>query len=225
METLPHISLYVTSEDNSNGILLYVWNDGQEKKARFQRNWINHHVWMTLFPEKFNSLKSSSNCTDTPTYQQLGLKLQKLIHHQFNCTKKCLPMSLRSIIPPSSGGATAIIPKCMTKEEEKCAFSAARDILKFSEIQKPCSLIQYSGDFEYWKPEEDGRPIDNSTFSFGWWFPPPGNVKVKEEFLIYDTINLTSAVASTLGMFIGFSFSNVIGFGFRFIQKKLLINK
>ena len=220
LETLPHISMYITSEDNSDGILFYVWNDGQEKKARFQKNWIDHHVWMTLFPEKINSLKSSSNCTDKTTYQQLGSKLQNLIY--LNCTKKCLPKSLRSVIPPSDDGAIPIIPKCKTKEEEKCAFSAARDMLKFSEIQKTCSISQYSGEFEYWTREDDGRPKDNNTFSFGWWFPPPGNVKFKEEFLIYDTTNLMSAVASTLGIFIGFSFSNVIGFLFHFIQNKWL---
>ena len=31
-ETLPHISVYLTSEDNSDGIIFYSWNDGQEKK-------------------------------------------------------------------------------------------------------------------------------------------------------------------------------------------------
>ena len=30
-ETLPHISVYLTSEDNSDGIIFYSWNDGQEK--------------------------------------------------------------------------------------------------------------------------------------------------------------------------------------------------
>ena len=220
LETLPHISMYITSEDNSDGILFNMWNNGQELKARFHKNWIDHHVWMTLFPKKINSLKSSSNCTDKTIYQQLGSKLQKLIY--LNCTKKCLPRSLRSVIPPSDEDVIPIIPKCKTKEEEKCAFSAARDILKFSEVKKTCSIYQYSGEFDYWTPEKDSRPKDNNTFSFGWWFPTPGTVKVKEEFLIYDTINLTSAVASTLGMFIGFSFSNVIGFAFRFIQNKWL---
>ena len=215
LETLPHISMYITSEDNSDGILFYVWHDGQEKKAQFHQNWINNHVWMTLFPEKINHLKLTSNCSDKTTYQQLGSKLEKLIH--LNCTKKCLPRSLHSVID-----VLDVLPNCNTTEEEKCAFSAVRDILKFSEMQETCSIYQYTGEFAYWSPGDDGRPKDNNTFSFGWWFPPPGNVRFQEEFLIYDTIDLTSAVASTLGMFIGFSFSNVIGFAFRFIQNKWL---
>ena len=177
LETLPHISVYLTSEDNSDGIIFYSWNDGQEKKLRLHKEWINNHVWMTLFPEKFNHLKITSNCSDMPSYQQFGLKLKDVMNH-LNCTKKCLPRSLRSVIPPSDEDIIPIIPKCKTKEEEKCAFSAARDILKFSEIQKTCSIYQYTGEFEYWTPEDDGRPKDNNTFSFGWWFPTPRTVNM-----------------------------------------------
>ena len=88
-------------------------------------------------------------------------------------------------------------------------------------MQETCSIYQYTGEFAYWSPGDDGRPKDNNTFSFGWWFPTPGTVKVKEEFLIYDTITLTSAVASTLGMFIGFSFSGIVGFTFHFLKAKV----
>ena len=60
-----------------------------------------------------------------------------------------------------------------------------------------------------------------NAFSFGCWFPIPGTVKVQEEFLIYDTIALTSAIASTLGMFIGFSFSGIVSFTFRILKSKV----
>ena len=216
-ETLPHISVYLTSEDNSDGIIFYSWNDGQEKKLRLHKEWISNHVWMTLFPEKFSHLKITSNCSDLPSYQQFGLKLKEVIDH-LNCTKKCLPRSLLSVIPLTDQNA---IPICKTKQQEKCVFSAADHFLKFSELQKPCSIYQYSGDYEYWTPEADGRAKDNNTFTFGWWFPTPGTVKVQEEFLIYDTIALTSAIASTLGMFIGFSFSGVVGFTFHFLKAKV----
>ena len=217
LETLPHISVYLTSEDNSDGIIFYSWNDGQEKKLRLHKEWINHHVWMTLFPEKFNHLKITSNCSDMPSYQQFGLKLKDVMNH-LNCTKKCLPRSLLSVIPFTDQD---MIPICMTKQQEKCVFVATDQFLKFSEYQKPCSVYQYSGDFEYWNQEADGRTKDNNTFSFGWWFPTPGTVKVQEEFLIYDTIALTSAIASTLGMFIGFSFSGIVGFIFRILKSKV----
>ena len=217
LETLPHISVYLTSEENSDGIMFYSWNDGQEKKLRLHKEWSNNHVWMTLFPEKFNHLKITSNCSDMPSYQQFGLKLKDVMNH-LNCTKKCLPRSLLSVIPITDQD---MIPICMTKQQEKCAFVATDQFLKFSEYQKPCSVYQYSGDFEYWNQEADGRKKDNNTFSFGWWFPTPGTVKVQEEFLIYDTIALTSAIASTLGMFIGFSFSGIVGFTFRILKSKV----
>ena len=217
IEYLPHINLYITSEENSDGILFHSWNDGQEKKLSFDKEWIDHHIWMTLFPEKISYLKKISNCTDRTSYQQFGLKLREIVKHE-NCTKKCLPSSLRSVIPLPEQDA---IPLCETKEEEKCAFLAAQDV-RLMEYQKPCSIKQYSGNFGYWTPEADGRTKDNKTFSFGWFFPPPGTVKVQEQYLIYDTIDFTSAIASTLGMFIGFSFSGVVGFAFHCIQIKWL---
>ena len=52
MEYLPHINVYITSEENSDGILFHSWNDGQEKKLSLDKEWIDNHIWMTLFPEK-----------------------------------------------------------------------------------------------------------------------------------------------------------------------------
>ena len=42
---------------------------------------------------------------------------------------------------------------------------------------------------------------------------------VNEEYLIYDTITMISSVGGTLGMCIGFSFTNIIANIFALIQK------
>ena len=220
LETLPHVSVYLTSEENSHGITFFVWRDGKETKLRLNKKWIQHHIWMKLYPEKFlrkSKTTKTGHCTQQSHYQYLGANLIEEID-MGKCKNKCLPSSLHSIIPLTDQRK---IPLCQTKEDEKCAFSAARDVnYNIAHYQKPCSIFQYNGDFDFWTPEEDGRAKSNTTFSFGWWFPPPGAVKLSEEYLIIDTITMITYVASTLGMFIGFSFSGVIGFIFRFIQKQ-----
>ena len=39
----------------------------------------------------------------------------------------------------------------------------------------------------------------------------PARVKVKQEYLIYDTVSMISAIGGTLGLCIGFSFREVSG--------------
>ena len=63
---------------------------------------------------------------------------------------------------------------------------------------------------------------DNHTLNIWWWFPT-GHVKYSEEYLIFDTIALVMFVASTLGLFIGFSFSGLISYMFDYIQNRLII--
>ena len=172
---------------------------------------------MRLYPESFLRESEIGYCTQQSHYQYFGAKLLEEIDLE-QCDNKCLPGSLLSIIPLTDQGN---IPLCQTKEEEKCAYSAARDVnYNITQYQKPCSTFQYNGDFDFWTPEEDGRAKSNTTFSFGWLFPPPGTVKLAEEYLIIDTITMITYVASTLGMFIGFSISGAVGFIIRFIQNQ-----
>ena len=63
--------------------------------------------------------------------------------------------------------------------------------------------------------EKWGHP--NIRFWYG--LQQPSNVMVNEEYLIYDTITMISSVGGTLGMCIGFSFTNIIANIFVLIQK------
>ena len=49
-------------------------------------------------------------------------------------------------------------------------------------------------------------------------FTLPLNAKVYEEYLITDTITLIGSVGGTLGLFIGFSISNVVNYIMDFFQ-------
>ena len=50
----------------------------------------------------------------------------------------------------------------------------------------------------------------NHTTHFSYSIKAPATMRVNEEYLIYDFEGLVGSVGGTLGMFIGFSFINVI---------------
>ena len=55
--------------------------------------------------------------------------------------------------------------------------------------------------------------------SFRLEFAIPPRVSVREEYLIYDSVALISAIGSTLGIFIGFSFGGISGQILKFISE------
>ena len=71
--------------------------------------------------------------------------------------------------------------------------------------KKPCSSLQYSGTLgkEVYAP-------NNHTYEIWVHYPFHGVTTVYEEYFIFDTIGMIGEVGGTLGIFINFSFTNVI---------------
>ena len=74
---------------------------------------------------------------------------------------------------------------------------------------KTCKILQYSGEVE-WDVIHYDETVRGRIMYFFWSFAPPKTTILYEEYLIYDTIGLIGSVGGTLGMFIGFSFSNAL---------------
>ena len=116
------------------------------------------------------------------------------------CLKKCTPISL----PPAF---QEVLPDCQTKEELQCAQKVEVNLwmsLKLEDCPRPCSVLQYN---------EKGvtyQSTDDHSISFAFQFMWHDHLIVHEEYLIYDLVGMVGSVGGTLGMFIGFSFSNVI---------------
>ena len=72
--------------------------------------------------------------------------------------------------------------------------------------QKTCTVLQFSGD------EEWNGGIEKNRLYFGFNFAQPATVTTHGEYLIYDAIGVIGSVGGTLGMFIGFSFSNAVSY-------------
>ena len=68
-----------------------------------------------------------------------------------------------------------------------------------------CIKIQYDQTYLW----EKSRNISKNEFWFGYSLANE-RVRVMEQYLIYDAISMIGSVGGTLGLFIGFSFRDVI---------------
>ena len=111
------------------------------------------------------------------------------------------------------------IPMCVTKEHNDCAQKRQRDLtanLQSNGTCKPCKKYDYSGmqTFESENVEDKYMHQKILTYQFAY----PQVLTIYQEYLIYDGIGMIGSVGGTLGMFIGFSFSNVISSTLNFLQ-------
>ena len=82
---------------------------------------------------------------------------------------------------------------------------------------KACETVDYIG-------EETGffnvsRYYNGATHGIAYQFDSPETVTLYEEYLIHNEISLIAYVGGTLGMCIGFSFTNVVTSILNFIKK------
>ena len=80
-------------------------------------------------------------------------------------------------------------------------------------LRKTCDTLEYSGEIGlHEEPVEDVKKI---RFQYNL----DRTMKVQEEYLIYDVVGLIGSVGGTFGMFIGFSFANIVSMILNQIQK------
>ena len=69
--------------------------------------------------------------------------------------------------------------------------------------KKPCTRVTY--DLEVTDLEND----ETNSVEFFLHFSDPPEVKVKEEYLLYDIVAVISSIGGTMGLCIGFSFKDL----------------
>ena len=186
-----------TTEGNAYGALFQQWMDGKVFGTNIE---VGTYVRITdLRPEKYIFLnKTTSQCSYESFYECAGSNFVKYANFS-DCPRQCLPVSYPNIDP------SKVIPSCdLLSEEWRCASKKAHNhFLHLSTCSKSCSVIQYHGNIEVYP----GYP---QAYLFDYTFAPQSNMTINKEFMVYDTISMISAVAGTFGLFIGFSFINVI---------------
>ena len=83
------------------------------------------------------------------------------------------------------------------------------------ECERSCNIVEYQGitkKYLGWGNFSEGATMINLFF-------PTNEVKLQEEYLIYGIVDLIGIVGGNLGLFIGFSFYDVIKYVLDFLLK------
>ena len=153
-----------------------------------------------------------------------------LLIANYSTCEKCLPVSLpvhKNVIKTSFEK----LPFCKTLKELKCMKTKMEKFYKSISTSKicpsTCNVIEYKGNkmsfkiaqlHAFWLKIDDhlGRPLvqtgqKQDTISITWSYTFTSEfTDVYEEYLVYDTTGIIGSVGGTLGLFVGFSFRDVI---------------
>ena len=121
------------------------------------------------------------------------------------------------------------MPFCEEYDDDVCSlqslheFGGSSFLMNYLSLcPKSCSALEYTGsvDYEAFKDVIYSRPSKNTTyFSLVVRYKPPGTEVVYEEYLIVDFYGMVGVVGGTLGLFVGFSFFNIIPFFIDLIKR------
>ena len=145
----------------------------------------------------------SSGC-DTQSYYECFANQVKLDHNI-----SCVPKSL-----PSIGKVDLTeISFCRNETEEYLAWNHMYETIYYSLTDdlcpKLCTIEEYHGRIDY-KDDKTVTGMSNYTLVLYVRYGRPYKMSVSREYLVYDFIGMVGSVGGTLGMFIGFSFYEVI---------------
>ena len=202
-EILPSVELFQSSEENSNGVILDSWEDGKVFALYAEKS---IDLFPVIQPEKYIYNQSKKKCRTESFYECFTSVIVSTKFEKYgNCSRKCFPAALPNL-------DSLNIPICKTKEDHECNFSLFEKYLDEITIEKcpqPCSILQYSETVIIEDRHKLYRANDHLR-RFLYQFGKLQNVIVHEEYLIYDFIGVIGSAGGTLGLFIGFSFINII---------------
>ena len=210
-EEFPTMKVFIASKKNSYGTTNSYWVEGEVMKFELDKN--TNEIGVQLKMAKEIYLINKGLCHEESFQECLARELFKQDYS--SCPKKCVVFSL----------PTKALPICQTNEEVTCSMQFIQPI--FQEIatkrtcKKSCTTFDISGTVNV-KRKNDSQVYYDKTFYYT--IEPPYLVKVSEEYIIYDVIGMVASIGGTLGLFIGFSFTNVTS-GLINLMKKLLKNK
>ena len=114
----------------------------------------------------------------------------------------CLPISMKSIKELSQSDLELCTDVSVVKLENMWN----KFMKHIGDCTRPCNIVEYQGTtkkFLGWGNFSHGAIMINLFF-------PTKEMKIQEEYLIYGIVDLIGIVGGNLGLFIGFSFFDVI---------------
>ena len=193
---LPRIEFFITSEENSYGVIKRDWRNGEVLTVELEPNNLKR---LDLKVQKQVFLKSTTKCKDETFYECLTPHVMK--ENFTGCPKGCIPGSL-----PNQSYVPCDFEERNLYENYKCNTDIFKDIWQDLLINKTCprtcTTTEYSGKVVFEK-------INTGTeVELGYKFAEPKITTVHEQYVLFDAIDMICNVGGTLGLFIGFSISN-----------------
>ena len=197
-KTLPS-KVHVTFSSNPNffGIDAPRWWDGEPLDFKVG---LSHMASFTIKPKQYIYLESTSKCSQNSSYEQWGMIYMELVKN--NCQKSC-----KDVVLPQMFDS---IPLCTDVRDINCARSqfekANTKFLASESYYGKCNIIEYVGRTEFDVKKDNLKHASVIEYTF----KQPETMTVQTEFLVYDITTLIGSIGGTLGMCIGFSFTNVV---------------
>ena len=198
---LSRVSLKLSTENNSVPIPVD-WKhfDGN---VQFMRLKLGEQGFATIIPTKNKFLKDKNGCREKPYNEIMLQKIMRGISD--NCAKPCTfnySSGWRLNKLCDCNQFVSCCKLCKDEKEYACAFNALFNVVQISEheIKKPCLTLEYKGEVSKLSI------LPRSQIEYKLWFQHPAKVHVREEYLIYDTVNFISSIGGTVGFCIGLSF-------------------
>ena len=203
-KTLEKTEFFFTSEENSFGITNNIFMDGKPSSIQ-----LNGGNWKEIYLSVEKNMKLA--CTKESFFEYAASRLSESNFQ--NCTHTCLRTSLPienyPICPNYENWYDNVLKGNLTEAEDDCNWGIVRnlikDIITDDEHLKTCTTTDYSGQIM----TEKNYPKSNEL-GIKYKFAFPLIAKIHQEFLITDINELVGSVGGMLGLFIGFSFSNLV---------------
>ena len=212
-EDLPEVYVIISSGNNSYGVITDEFYDGA---VHIEFGSFSKDTWMKFQPIKYVALdqrsSSKSKCQKgVYFYECFQAKVLQEIGN--NCPEKCFPVSNKKF---------PTLP-CKTEEERKCAWNiienSTRDKSFLHKCPRSCVSIEFKKTYKWiGNYVEEYLNVSNKNHAFWYWYKTVEDENLYTEYLIYDANGMVGSIGGALGLFIGFSFSNVISLVFNKLQ-------
>ena len=186
------ISMLFLAENNSVQIN-WKFYDGDTKPSALT---LGEGQGIDIFPEKSVFLRNSDPCRNRPYNEILLEKTVELV--QRDCTRPCTP----AYYGKKLNSLTQNLPKCFTKEDQKCFAIALKEAHGNITI-KACTRLQYNVVQSYMFEESPNQARFNMDMEL--------MTTVKQEYLICDGMGIISFIGGVLGICVGTSIYTISG--------------
>ena len=206
------VKFFFTSEKNSFGITWGSFKDG--KMFSFD---IFHGKGKYIELVLKKNIKVKLKCGQQSFYECVG---SKIIKSDFsNCSSTCMMLTFPNVEYPLCPNKKFEEWHCGNTKEWECNFNTIQNVMRNVEKNEECPTSCHTN--QYSVNTNDDIYLNGETHKtvlLRYRFVAPLKAKVYEEYFIYDTNDLIGFVGGTLGLFIGFSFSNFLTCLFENIQ-------